>query len=254
MKYTLAVLGFVFSFFPALLHADTSPLMFPTRDVIVTITSNVPVPTEMKISYQAATHRTRTDMAMKGAFGNNTILTDYNAHVAVTIMHAMRTYKREPQLSNYAYSDTLPPGAKLTRKGTQTILGLSCTAWDAEVKGRHSSVCLTDDGVMLQAQAPVGDAAHPATMTLQATKVEYGPLANDLFTIPEGYKEMPSYPLPTAPGQIAPRDMRNYINQMQKTMPPGGAEQMMRNMQNAYPAMPQNPSPPTPSPAPSSSK
>lgn len=72
-----------------------------------------------------------------------------------------------------------------TRVGAAVVAGQACTDWIVSVEGRLLGAvgvaCLTSDGVLLRvvpADAP----------RMEAFAVAYGPLPDDLFTLPTGYE------------------------------------------------------------------
>ncbi|MBS0559770.1 MAG: hypothetical protein JSR21_06925 [Proteobacteria bacterium] len=67
------------------------------------------------------------------------------------------------------------------RRGQATVAGLACTEWEATATdGRRTVACITDDGVMLRAQAG-------GRTLFEAVTVSYAPQDPALFAAPPGF-------------------------------------------------------------------
>lgn len=181
--------------------AQDRPPDVPTRDVSATyrVEGGPPGagPQTIKMSYKASGDRMRID----------------EDHVTYTIMDGAtrRTYVVNVQERAYFQvpfdpaeeRGALPPGTKFTRLGTDTVAGLPCTIWRAQIDSSTSTACITADGVMLRSEQP---GPEGATQKMIATSVDYSPQPDSLFQPPTGYNRVQAPSM--GPGE---------------GMPPGGA-------------------------------
>lgn len=173
---------------PAL--AQDRPPDVPTRDVTATyrVEGGPPGagPQTIRMSYKVNGDRMRID----------------EDHVTYTIMDgaSRRTYVvNVPEKAYFQVPfdpdqerGALPPGTKFTRMGTDTVAGLPCTIWRAQIDSSTSSACITSDGVMLRSEQP---GPEGAVERLVATSVEYGPPPDSLFQPPAGYTRVQAPPM-----------------------------------------------------------
>lgn len=198
MSRTLAVItaALALSSLPALAQPTN---LRPTKDVTVTYRmsgmANMP-PQELQMAFATASGKQRVDPP--GGMG--WMLIDRKANSAVMVMDAQRVTMAMPPNTVAAMTQEAPSGATFTRKGTATVAGVSCTEWDVALGDSKGVSCITDDGLMLRSDAK---APNGATMTMEATKVTYGPVDPARLTIPSGYSPMQ---MPTgAPGSAPSR-------------------------------------------------
>ena len=78
-------------------------------------------------------------------------------------------------------------GATLSRIGSDTVAGISCTVYEAQREGHSGKVCISSDGMLLRAKSD--DPGQP-NGGLEAVSVAYGPQSADLFAPPPGYQKM----------------------------------------------------------------
>jgi hypothetical protein len=73
------------------------------------------------------------------------------------------------------------PEGKFVRHGDAVVDGVGCSEWDTiDRTGRPADVCITSDGVLLQASAQ-------GRTLVSAVKLEYGPQDPALFRVPADY-------------------------------------------------------------------
>ena len=77
-------------------------------------------------------------------------------------------------------------GATFIRKGTDTVAGMKCTVYDMTNANRASTVCLTDDGVLLRGRGGDGKSSQ----TMEAVRVTYGVQPPALFMPPSNFQKM----------------------------------------------------------------
>lgn len=73
------------------------------------------------------------------------------------------------------------PTGKFVRRGDAVVDGVGCGEWDTTDRtGQPADVCITSDGVMLQASTQ-------GRTLVSAVKVQYGPQDPALFRVPADY-------------------------------------------------------------------
>jgi len=158
--------------------AQDTPPSFPTKDVTVIYkTQGGP---EMKMAWLVADQKVRIDVTG----GAGAMLMDVRGRKGFMLMDEQKMAMELPQDAMPAQTGQVPEGAKITKGGTETVAGLSCTVWLTEYQGMKARSCVTADGVMLSA----GAEGAPAGM--EATKVTYGAQDAKKFKVPDGYQVM----------------------------------------------------------------
>ena len=82
---------------------------------------------------------------------------------------------------------SIPPGTKMTRVGSATVAGFGCTVWQVRGPGDAGTACITEDGLVLQAQGHGQEHGLSGNGTLRAVMVRYGPQPAALFEPPAGF-------------------------------------------------------------------
>ncbi len=167
-----------------LAQADERPTTMPTRDVDITYQMAAPGPSgkiqtlSQRMRWSPEAGLLRVDPPAQGVY---TIM-DYHAHKLLVVSDAQRSV----MLMHAAANVTAPgvsPTAKFVRGGQGSVAGLACTDWQtSDFTGQPTTVCLTDDGVLLRAKR--GD--H---VLVQAAQVAYGPIDPGVFKVPADYHE-----------------------------------------------------------------
>lgn len=150
------------------------PATIPTRDVDVTYTIAGPndVTLKQRLRWDVATQRLRIDPP-----GGMYAIVNYKTNDIQMVSDADRHVFDFP--SHFALPGT--GGAKFTKRGQQTVAGMTCTDWDTTDKAGHpTTVCMTADGVMLQTSVE----GH---VLATATSVAFGVQAPSVFQAPAGY-------------------------------------------------------------------
>ncbi|HVY14478.1 MAG TPA: DUF4412 domain-containing protein [Rhodopila sp.] len=169
--------------------ALAQPLIQPTRDVVVTYRISgqgmVPPgqPSVETIRIGFAAHAQRTYVEPVGQ--PYRMIADRASGHMTMIMLQQHMYMEMPydqsKVMNFSTEN-----AKFQRKGMKTIAGLSCTEYDVQSPRHNGTACLTDDGVLLQAEGQ--DANHDGSM--EATVVSYGPIPDNAFAPPPDFQKM----------------------------------------------------------------
>lgn len=166
--------------------AQPAPRVLPSRDVAVTyrvsgaVAATVPggIPGPLHLAWDADGERLRAEADGR----TQTALVDLRTQSANVIDSALRTSLSLPLRKGAVAAATLR-GAKLTRRGRDTVAGLACTTYAIETPRGSGTVCLTEDGVPLSGQGTVDGRAGSFT----ATKVAYGEQPDALFRVPPDY-------------------------------------------------------------------
>lgn len=166
--------------------AQDRPPDVPTRDVTATyrIEGGAPNsgPQTIKMSYKVNGDRMRVD----------------EDHVSYTIMDGTTKHSYMVMLQNRTYMEApfdpqaergfIPPGLSFSRVGTDTVAGLPCTIWKAQMENNTSTACITSDGVMLRAEQGGGQGS--AAERIVAVSVDYSPQPDSLFVPPAGFRRV----------------------------------------------------------------
>ncbi|MBP0446295.1 DUF4412 domain-containing protein [Roseomonas sp. SSH11] len=204
MLRTVTMAALALAALPAL--AQTGPAhLRPTRDVAVTYRmegGSPQQPKEMRMAWDVSTERQRIEAP--GAPG--WMLIDRKANTAVMVMDAQRMLMQIPSSAAAAMMQDPPADTVFTPRGTDRIAGTACNLWETTITAGKSTVCLTEDGVMLRAVTELS--ARPGlpqggTMRMEATELRYGTVDPSHFTLPEGYQTMQAPP-PNQPGGQPP--------------------------------------------------
>lgn len=157
----------------------------PTRDVAITyrVTSPSEPSHEVRMAWSVSTGKLRVESPPGG--GEWTLL-DQGAGSAVVVMDAQRMTMTIPSSAAAAMTQMIPAGARFARKGPAQVAGTACTDWEVTVPQGTSTICMTEDGAMLCSTGGTGD----DLFLMEAISVGYGP-PPALFTVPQGYREMP---------------------------------------------------------------
>ncbi len=166
--------------------AQDRPLVQPSRDVTVTYrvegaaASVIPggIDGPLRLSWDAARQRLRAEAEGRP----QAVLVDLPNRTATLLDDTMRAVVALPVRERDLQPLTLN-GARLTRRGQDSVAGLACTNWDVQASRGAGTVCLTADGVALRAEGAVDGRRGSFT----ATGVRYGGVEPGLFAVPPGY-------------------------------------------------------------------
>lgn len=166
--------------------AQDRPLVQPSRDVTVTYrvegaaASVIPggIDGPLRLSWDAARQRLRAEAEGRP----QAVLVDLPNRTATLLDDTMRAVVALPVRERDLQPLTLG-GARLTRRGQDSVAGRACTTWDVQASRGAGTVCLTEDGVALRAEGAV-DGRHGS---FTATSVRYGSVGPGLFAVPPGY-------------------------------------------------------------------
>lgn len=179
--------------------AQAPPLMRPSRDVVVEYQTNGGGGGPAGASQ---THKVRmyfsdggSKVRIEGVGQPGYMISDRGAHRTIMVMVPQHMYMEMPYDSQRAMEFDNPQGT-FTRRGTDTVAGLSCTVYDAQTPQHHGEVCVTNDGVLLRAKSE--DPGGHGELT--AISVTYGAQSPDLFLPPPGFQKFDTAHLPPGMG------------------------------------------------------
>lgn len=166
--------------------AQERPPVPPTRDVAVTYRVSgaaaraVPggLPGALRLSWSAGAQALRVEAEGR----SQSMLVHPRARSAVVLDEGTRTALVLPARERDLQAFTLD-GARLTRRGRETVAGHACTVYDVRSERGRGTLCLTADGVPLRGDGEVN--GKPGGFV--ATAVAYGPQPAELFRAPPGY-------------------------------------------------------------------
>ncbi len=164
--------------------AQTHPQVLPTRDVTVDyhIGSSAPLPVQdVRIEAQAGAAHLRIEQPNSLA-----LLVDRPARHVVMVLAAQHAALSLPWPRQVAQGFDILARARFVRQGSDTKAGLRCTNYDVTEDANHLFACITDDGVVLQADGTMRSKQGPRTYHIAATAVSYAPLDPAIFEVPPG--------------------------------------------------------------------
>ena len=160
--------------------AAEQPAITPQRDVDVTYQLGQGAegaPLSQRMRWSVASGRLRVDPPSPGLF----MIVDYRTKRMAVVKVAERAV-----LDLSTAGPGLPGAAagSYARQDATQVAGLPCTNWlTTDAGGRDTTLCLTQDGVMLRAS----QAGH---VLLEASAVQYGPQDPAAFTPPDGFRHI----------------------------------------------------------------
>lgn len=157
--------------------AQDRPSLAPTRDVSIIYRGLGPRPVTLHVSIQASTGLSRVQGPTLHGYG----IVDRKAKMMTMVMIDQKMYMVMAIPTAQQRSPELDPTAQFTRKGADTVAGLTCTVWDYSGEQAKGTTCVTEDGVMLR----VKDAASGGGM--EATEVTFAPLPDADFQPPPDF-------------------------------------------------------------------
>jgi hypothetical protein len=171
---------------PAL--ADERPLTRPNRDVAVeyrssgTTQGSAATPDGVvTIRFASKGNRIRIERPNDAGYA----VLDNDAGRMILVMAERRMYIDRPADPNMMpmFQAT---NAAFVKTGSDTVAGVSCTTYDANINDRKGQVCLTSDGVLLRARSTDPNQKRE----LEAVKVTYAEQPASLFEPPAGFQKM----------------------------------------------------------------
>jgi Domain of unknown function (DUF4412) len=198
---------------PAL--ADSMPNMIPAHDVSGTyLIINRPGPQSLTVEYSKSANVLRVNTPQGGGY----ILYDFGTRDAKMVMPQMQRYMDETQMASQVAPMAPANGGasnnmSVTKGGTEAIAGHDCTDYTAtdSIKGTTSTMCVTDDGIILSLLSSNGD-------KIVAQTISYAPVPDADVQLPPGYTKftMPQMP---AMGGMTPGAMSGMGNMPMPSAP-----------------------------------
>lgn len=169
--------------------AQDRPRTLPSRDVTAAYRVSgaaadaIPggVPGALRLSWSAGAQALRVEAEGRP----QSMLVDLRARTAIVLDGGVRTALVLPARERDMQALTLD-GARMTRRGKDTVAGHACTVYDVQAGRGRGTLCVTDDGVPLRGDGTVN--GKPGSFT--ATSVTYAPQPGELFQVPPGYARL----------------------------------------------------------------
>ncbi len=178
--------------------ADPMPNLIPAHDVSGTYLVNGKTgPKTITIEYSKAAGVLR----LTPQDGAGYLLYDFAAHDAKMVMPQMQRYMEQPSVADQARQlQTAANGGNVSiaKGATETIAGKDCTDYTAtnKAKGTSSTLCVTDDGVLLKLTSGDGSAV--------AQSVSYDAVPESDVQVPAGYIQFAMPQMPAGMGAMPP--------------------------------------------------
>jgi hypothetical protein len=162
------------------------PRLVPSHDVTVDYSvrpENGPI-IDVRVSILAGGRHLR----ITSADFPTTLLVDRQTETASILLPLLRAYS-DINIARYDPENTMLRGAAFSRSGRSQIAGRSCTEWHARSATGEARACITDDGVILEADARSDRRGHLGTV--HAGHIAYGAPPPALFQVPADFQESP---------------------------------------------------------------
>jgi len=191
----LATVPLLLAAAPAL--AQTAPNIQPSRDVSGTyLITTAHGPQTVTVEYSKAANVVRVTPQDQGA-GQSYILYDFGSREATMVMPQMQRYMVQPDLGARAAAVQGGGGDDVTtaQDGTKTVAGYECNIYKVTdtTRGTSSTLCTTDDGVILEMTSSDGT-------TAEAQSISYGDVPAADVQLPPGYT---AFAMPQMPGGMS---------------------------------------------------
>jgi hypothetical protein len=175
-------------------QAQEGPPLRPMRDVAVTYRveggPGAP-PGEIRMAWLAAEAKMRMDLP--GGIGWSVV--DTKDGSALMVQEGPRVVMRMPADPARADPFAGMRAMRLTRGGTETLLGHRCTVWTGRGERGEGEACVTADGVVLRSRGTDGQRSGG----MVAVAVDFAAQDPARFQPPAGYRSMalpPGMPMP----------------------------------------------------------
>jgi hypothetical protein len=168
--------------------AQDAPNLVPSRDVTATYrvsgaaASRIPggAPDGVRVAWNASGQRLRAEVVGQP----NYALVSLRARVLDIVFSLQRAYFELPIRGGDPQSLLAGTDVRFTRRGPGRVAGLACTEWAVKSRKLDGVGCVTDDGVVLQAQGTFNGEPGEAV----ATSVSYGNAGPSLSPPPDFFR------------------------------------------------------------------
>jgi hypothetical protein len=171
---------------PAL--AEDGPLIRPLRDVAVEYRQGGMAQGQaaepgrvLTMRFASKTGRIRID----GPIAHGYAIVDIDAAQMTMVMAEQHMYVEQPA-DPAMLAIFQAKNASFRKTGSDTVAGVACTTYEANLSDRKGQVCLTGDGVLLRAKSADPD----RNRALEAVAVTYADQPASLFEIPPGFQKL----------------------------------------------------------------
>ena len=132
---------------------------------------------QQRVRWLASAQTMRIDLPTTGAY----VIIDYLTRRMSVVHDQEKSVVEMAAPTGMANVPGSAPAGKFVRHGDAVVDGFGCSEWDTTDRmGRPADVCITGDGVMLQA-------SQQGRTLVSAVKVQYGPQDPALFRVPADY-------------------------------------------------------------------
>lgn len=169
--------------------ATDKPPAHPTGDVTVEYTvMELDNPTEPPRARPIQVWWAKGGAEMRIQMGDERyyVVLDRDTRLATMVLLDEHGYVETPYDPNRQTGFTVPANIPLMRGNGDVVAGYPCTLWHAKVTAGEGVVCVTEDGVLLQANGFNDN--HNGDLT--ATSVVYGPVPESVFAPPTGFRKL----------------------------------------------------------------
>ena len=173
---------------PVLAAAPDRPPMAPLREASVLYRlTNPGVPsTEVRITTGAGGSPMRIDLPDR-----TYMLIDGAARNAALVVPDEQMVLDLPFENGPQTQFQLNERMRFTRRGADTVAAVRCTVWDVVLDRARSTVCISEDGVLLRS---AGQDEAGRRNLLEAVSVSYAPASPGEFTAPADFEHMAASP------------------------------------------------------------
>ncbi|MDE2005484.1 MAG: hypothetical protein KGI51_02860 [Rhodospirillales bacterium] len=201
--------------------ADSPPVLFPSHDAAVTYRVEGRTPPgaapglppgmanvrQFSVAWNAELQRLRWGSPGMPGYA----IIDYRTHHMMMVETAQRMVMDVP-FNTVMKRNAIQPGplklpadVTVTREGSDTVAGQSCTVWHMSNPRGAALACITADGIPLRIQNLGAGANGRPTNELEAVSVDRAPQPEALFMVPPGYRQLDLSHMGGPPGSPPPR-------------------------------------------------
>lgn len=184
--------------------AQTAPPTAPTRDVAITYRATGTIQgkqqdREMRLAITAGGQLMRIEGLGQPGGDAGYLIIDRRSKRMLMVVPKDKHFLELPASDVFSRGFLLNSAMGFTRRGSETVAGLSCTVWEISARAGGGTVCVTDDGVLLRGRGQRG------RQEIEATKVTYATQPSALFKPPADYARLDVPPPPQREPPKPPR-------------------------------------------------
>jgi hypothetical protein len=166
--------------------AEPRPLLVPNRDV--TVDYQVAPSGHASIGVRVAIRAGGTKLRITSDTLPTTLLVNRDTEQAAIMLPMLRAYS-DVKIGRYDPEHTVLKDASFLRTGRDRVAGHECTVWRSTSKDGTAEACITPDGLILR--GAVDSDKRGRQVTVDATRVDFGPIAEAEFEVPPDFQKSP---------------------------------------------------------------